>query len=95
MNKIILLSLVILFLTASKGFSWENKITHPALSEDVAVRYFGPIAMGESVNGKPALEWVRDGARLEDEGSIPQFLAGTARSMNFIQENGVWKVQQF
>lgn len=63
-------------------FAWEDKRTHPTLSEFAAEKFFGIQYMDQSVNGKDVRKWIRDGAELEDAGTGAQFLDGTARSLN-------------
>lgn len=80
--KNIALSFIIVLITVVPSYSWENKRTHPRISEFTAQKYFGPDFMDQAINGKRAREWVRDGAELEDAGSSWQFMNGTARSLN-------------
>lgn len=80
--KNIILAIIVLLITVTQSYSWENLYTHPHISQFVAEQYFLSVEMNKPVNGKAAVKWIREGATLEDAGSNLQFLDGTARSLN-------------
>jgi hypothetical protein len=73
---------------------WDDRITHPTLSEYAATTYANELTNGlftanllnASVTQNSTIQkgiwWIRLGARLEDTGDIWQFNSGMARSLN-------------
>ncbi len=75
-------SVFIILLIATTSFAWNDEKTHPTISKFAAKDYFGADFMDEYVNGKQVSDLIQEGAKLEDYGTLLQFLGGTARSLN-------------
>lgn len=80
--KSIISILLMLLSIASPAYTWNDEKTHPTLSEFAAEKYFGAEFMDTIVQGEKVRQWINDGSKLEDTGSVWQFLGGTARSLN-------------
>lgn len=68
--KSIIICILIFLLFTTHALAWENKVTHPALSNYAAEKYFGLTSgfLDEDVNGNEAREWIKYGAEHEDDG---------------------------
>ncbi len=77
-------TILIIFLTCVDAFAWENSMTHRDISEAIANLLLNDLLTTTKyeLNGKnlTLLEWVKEGAELEDSGSINS--PGTARYRN-------------
>jgi len=96
-DRLFLILVLSLSAMQSTAVAWDNKKTHPDISERAALKsviagkdYLDRIGLSttaaipleEVVAGKKILAWIRDGAEYEDAGTIPDALAHTARYLN-------------
>src|SRR6266704_793262 len=87
MKSVRIMTGIICFIAVANAYGWEDKNTHPDLSEYATMLYIAPYSdakyfMESPVNGRNIEDWIREGATNEDLGTPLQFINGTARSMN-------------
>lgn len=88
MRTLIVNIIYLSILITTSSYAWDNKWTHPDLSEYTASKYFtasnlfGEGFIDQSINGMLVRDLIRAGAKLEDSGSAWQFVNGTATGIN-------------
>ena len=78
---------IIYFIALANAYGWEDKNTHPEISEYATMLYIAPYSdatdfLDSPLNGLTIRNFIRAGAKNEDLGTPLQFINGTARSMN-------------